>query len=296
MKNKKKISLLIFSVIIFLSFFSKNALAEDFEKARVNAHYKNPVTGEIDDPGNNYGIGQGMVENLLYKEAEVIYNREDITVKVKYLMKNYLSNYKIELMQSDGSFREIPFTVEDYSKDIDLLTFNIPSEDEVIRARAFVEPMGREVVFFYNFSDFTKSAVLSQKNEDKNESGIVKRADEINLNISENLNNINSETLVNENTEKADNKEIIPKEHGLLLKDSKELKMYLNNGIIKKEKKEEVKKVSLGPVTKIFINGFITFLFVFMAIIFSFAILIRYIAKSLEKFNRKLEEKLYEDE
>ncbi len=45
------------------------------ETAKITPYYSHPVTGVIEDPGNNPGIGQGMTENVLSPQALVEHNR-----------------------------------------------------------------------------------------------------------------------------------------------------------------------------------------------------------------------------
>ena len=41
------------------------------EIAKTTPYYSHPVTGVIEDPGNNPGIGQGMTENVVSPQALV---------------------------------------------------------------------------------------------------------------------------------------------------------------------------------------------------------------------------------
>lgn len=67
---KNKFLKLIFIVVMFLSFISlqdinQKVFAGEVYTSETIGHYKNPFDGSIEDPGNNPGIGEGMVSNVV---------------------------------------------------------------------------------------------------------------------------------------------------------------------------------------------------------------------------------------
>ena len=63
------------------------------ETAKTTPYYSHPVTGVIEDPGNNPGIGQGMTENVLSPQALVeITDDGRIFLSVRFNLANYIKN------------------------------------------------------------------------------------------------------------------------------------------------------------------------------------------------------------
>ena len=56
-------------VICFLVTFNSKIFAYGSEVGRATPYYSHPITGIIEDAGNNPEIGQGMTENVLHKQA-----------------------------------------------------------------------------------------------------------------------------------------------------------------------------------------------------------------------------------
>lgn len=87
---KNKINSLILILIIFINLFNVT-FAYSEETAKTTPYYAHPVTGAIEDPGNNPGIGQGMTENVLSPQA-LVETTDDgrVFLSVRYNLANYI--------------------------------------------------------------------------------------------------------------------------------------------------------------------------------------------------------------
>ncbi|MDR1043405.1 MAG: hypothetical protein LBL54_05810 [Clostridiales Family XIII bacterium] len=123
-------------------------------------YYKHPVTEVMEDSGQNPGIGQGMTESVLGKEALLeVYDGGRVFVTVRFSLMDNIENIKLSA-QKDAESEYVPteFTIvkESMGEGADAkadIRFEIPGVDAIARAEFYVIAMGRDVIFFMNFSD-----------------------------------------------------------------------------------------------------------------------------------------------
>ena len=139
--------------------FQENAEAAAHGVYTVTAapHYKHPVTGVIEDSGQNPGIGQGMTESVLGRQAllEVDKNGSHF-VTVRFSLMDNIRNVKLSVQKNAQSdFKSVQYTVmkEAMAEGTADLRFAVPDENAIARATFYVIPMGRDVVFYMNFSN-----------------------------------------------------------------------------------------------------------------------------------------------
>ena len=130
------------------------AAAGEVYSATLERSYRNPFTGEVEDAGgeDGYATGQGMVESAAYPEA-LIEKMADGSCYMTFKMglADFATNHYFEV-GSGGGFSEAEAFIVGEGSDANGATFDVcvkmPSENAVIRGSMFVEPMGRDVVFF----------------------------------------------------------------------------------------------------------------------------------------------------
>ena len=146
--------------------------------AKATPYYKHPVTGKIEDPGNNEGLGQSMTESVLYSKALLeetsdgktyatirIFLTDNISKVRFWTQKNAKDSWKkasAVIMQENMNGK--------YCSDYRL---QIPDKTAILRMRFYVTPMGRDVVFYIRFSNWKKGSgdfITSGKAEGKNSS------------------------------------------------------------------------------------------------------------------------------
>jgi hypothetical protein len=129
--------------------------------AAANPYYRHPVTGIVEDAGNNEGIGQGMTESVLNPVALIEETGDGtIYVTVRYYLAEYISGVQFWTQKrEDTDWNSASYTITqenlggEYCTDYRL---EIPTEDAVVKSSFFVSPMGRDVIFYMDFSDFTE--------------------------------------------------------------------------------------------------------------------------------------------
>lgn len=313
---KKIINSLCLVALIFISLINVT-FAYSQEIAKATPYYIHPVTGVIEDPGNNPGIGQGMTENVVCPQA-LVETTDDgrIFLSVRYNLANYIKNETFAVQNyGDNSFISVPAEVTGKTAETRDYRFEIPSKNVIVRATFFVGPMGRDVIFYYTISDLVKGntdfATLqnaSSRHTNKQEAAAVAPQTQANIpktntknnipNLS-NLKPIDNSEQVGEVLQAPNQGEVIEQkpvnskfsagdlgyDHGLLTKDSPIIKkLYYSDD----QDEKETAKTKLGKITLAFIYGLIG-LFVILTGGFIILALLSYNYKN--KVEDELEEK-----
>ncbi len=131
--------------------------------AKATASYKHPVTGVIEDAGNNEGLGQSMTESVLHAKALIEKTESGkIYATVRIFLTDNISDIKFWTQKRGASsFNSVSATLMQeniggvYCSDY---RFQIPSEDAIVKASFYVTPMGRDVIFFFDFSNLKEGS------------------------------------------------------------------------------------------------------------------------------------------
>ncbi|WP_077612931.1 heme-binding Shp domain-containing protein [Clostridium sp. Marseille-P2415] len=131
----------------------------------VKPSYRNPATGAIDDPGNNEAIGQGMTERMCGSTGLLeVDDSGRMHLTVRYYLSQFIKNVSFE-EDMQGSFTALPHEemqtraavegASDLEEKYGYTDYRIPinSMDSVFRGKAYIDAMGRDVVYFFTFSD-----------------------------------------------------------------------------------------------------------------------------------------------
>lgn len=326
MRNKK--IAFILSLIIGISIVS-NVYAYSQEIAKATPYYSHPVTGVIEDPGNNPGIGQGMTENVLSPQA-LVETTDDgrIFLTVRYNLANYIKNETFAVQNyGDQDFYSVSAEITGQTEETRDYRFEIPSKNIVVRATFFVGPMGRDVIFYYTISDFVEGNTDFATLENINSSSAEETNETVEANQETQINNVPpKEASVNQSTmpkleglkpvennsqvgqvlgpqtegEKIEQHVVNSKlsagdlgySHGLLTKDSEIIKkLYYSE-----DSEEETKQITKpGKITMACIYGIVGLLVIMTSALLIMAILsFIYKAKVEEELNQKRSE-TYED-
>ena len=119
--------------------------------------YVNPLTGEIEDAGQNPELGQGMSENLILRTPATLLTDSEgsifITFRIGLVEES--QDLIIQLLDDQGNpSRSIPYSIvedfpDDNTRDIRIM---VPDADPTLRISLVSIPMGREVVCFATFA------------------------------------------------------------------------------------------------------------------------------------------------
>jgi hypothetical protein len=119
--------------------------------------YAHPVTGEVEDSGQNPAIGQGMTESVLGPEALFEVQADGTSyVTVRFSLIENIQDVHIAVQaDAEAGFVDTAHTVmrEDIANDAADIRFAVPDEAAIARAEFYVIPMGRVVVFYMAFAD-----------------------------------------------------------------------------------------------------------------------------------------------
>lgn len=324
---RNKMTACIISLIIGILIVS-NVYAYTQEIAKTTPYYSHPVSGVIEDPGNNPGIGQGMTENVVSPQA-LVETTDDgrIFLTVRYNLANYIKNETFAVQNyGDQDFYSVSAEITGQTEETRDYRFEIPSKNIVVRATFFVGPMGRDVIFYYTISDFVEGNTdfATLENVNSSYAGGTNEKVEANQEIEENdqfkEKNTNQSTIPNlkglkpvENNsqvgqvlgpqtegEKIEQHVVNSKlsagdlgySHGLLTKDSEIIKkLYYSE-----DSEEETKQITKpGKITMACIYGLVGLLVIMTSALLIMAILsFIYKAKVEEELNQKRSE-TYED-
>lgn len=210
--------------------------------ATATPHYRNPLTGKIEDSGGEDSevLGQSMTESATYTKAlvEVDSNGNTyITVRLKLMDNIQNPTFKV-----DGSSVSASLMQEDYSANTADYRMKVESENSVIRCSMYVVPMGRDVIFFITVSNLNSG------------SGDFVTSISVNNNKSNNSsNNANSSnnSYSNNNSGNNNNSSYEPVESSNNSSSSKSSDKKNNKNSDKKKSKETTAPTTVKPSTAV---------------------------------------------
>lgn len=174
--------------------------------ATATPHYRNPLTGKIEDSGGEDSdvLGQSMTESATYTKAlvEVDSNGNTyITVRLKLMDNIQNPTFKV-----DGNSVSASLMQEDYTANTADYRMKVSSENSVIRCSMYVVPMGRDVIFFITVSnlnsgsgDFVTSISVNNNKSNNNSNNANSSNNSYSNNNSGNNNNSSHEPAESSN-------------------------------------------------------------------------------------------------
>ena len=210
--------------------------------ATATPHYRNPLTGKIEDSGGEDSevLGQSMTESATDTKAlvEVDSNGNTyITVRLKLMDNIQNPTFKV-----DGNSVSASLMQEDYSANTADYRMKVASENSVIRCSMYVVPMGRDVIFFITVSNLNSG------------SGDFVTSISVNNNKSNNSsNNANSSnnSYSNNNSGNNNNSSYKPDESSNNSSSSKSSDKKNNKNSDKKKSKETTAPTTVKPSTAV---------------------------------------------
>ena len=129
----------------------------------INRCYAHPVTGVIEDSGgeSSYATGQGMVEGCVYSNGILEVSDDGAYyLTIRMSLMDYTSGHSFWVQNvGDSGWSTPALGVTGNGTDSNGATADIciqvPSENCVVRGSMYVEPMGRDVIFYLYPSDYT---------------------------------------------------------------------------------------------------------------------------------------------
>lgn len=126
--------------------------------------YAHPVTGEIEDSGgeSGYATGQGMVEGALYTTGIIeVADTGEFYLTIRMGLMDFSSGHSFMVQNVGDSGWASPAvgvtgTGSDSNGGTSDFCIQVPSENCVVRGSMYVEPMGRDVIFYLYPSNYSE--------------------------------------------------------------------------------------------------------------------------------------------
>lgn len=131
----------------------------------INRCYAHPVTGVIEDSGGegSYATGQGMVNSCVYSNG-ILEVSDDGTyyLTIRMSLMDYTSGHSFQVQNVGDSGWSTPSEIgitgngSDSNGTTADVCMRVPSENCVVRGSMYVEPMGRDVIFYLYPSNYSE--------------------------------------------------------------------------------------------------------------------------------------------
>ena len=131
----------------------------------INRCYRHPITKVIEDSGgeNSYATGQGMVEGCVYSNG-ILEVTDDgaYYLTIRMSLMDYTSGHSFQVQNVGDSGWSTPSEIgitgngSDSNGTTADVCMRVPSENCVVRGSMYVEPMGRDVIFYLYPSDYSE--------------------------------------------------------------------------------------------------------------------------------------------
>ena len=129
----------------------------------INRSYSHPVTGVIEDSGGegSYATGQGMVESCV-NTTGILEKTDDgaYYLTIRLSLMDYTSGHSFKVQNYGDSGWSTPSEIGTTATGSDSngstadVCIRVPSENCVIRGSMYVDPMGRDVIFYVYPSNY----------------------------------------------------------------------------------------------------------------------------------------------
>ena len=131
----------------------------------INRCYAHPVTGVIEDSGgeSSYATGQGMVEGCVYSNGILEVSDDGAYyLTIRMSLMDYTSGHSFQVQNVGDSGWSTPSEIgitgngSDSNGTTADVCMRVPSENCVVRGSMYVEPMGRDVIFYLYPSNYSE--------------------------------------------------------------------------------------------------------------------------------------------
>ena len=128
----------------------------------INRCYAHPVTGAVEDSGGagSYATGQGMVEGCVYPTGILeVADDGNYYLTIRMSLMDYTSGHDFQVQSvGESGWSSTGYAQTGTGSDSNGTTadvvIQVPSENCIVRGTMYVEPMGRNVVFYLYPSDY----------------------------------------------------------------------------------------------------------------------------------------------
>ena len=166
-KTKKRAGFLAAVMVILAGVWTAAVPAEaasgNVYTCAVHPCYVHPVTGVIEDSGGeaSYATGQGMVDGVVYPTGILeLTDSGEYYLTVRFSLMDQTSGHSFWVQNVGDSGWSAPAagvtgSGTDGNGTTADICIQVPSENCVVRVSMYVDPMGRDVIFYLYPSDYT---------------------------------------------------------------------------------------------------------------------------------------------
>lgn len=163
-KIQLKFLAFILAAVLFTAPVNVCAASGTVYTCNITPTYKHPVTGKIEDSGgsSSYATGQGMVEGAVASKGLLeAADSGEYYLNIRMSLVDYTSNHSFSVQKKGASgWSKASMAVTANGKDDNGKTADICiqvlDKDCIVRCSMYVEPMGRNVIFYFYPSDFSE--------------------------------------------------------------------------------------------------------------------------------------------
>lgn len=158
-RKKGKYGIWLFLLCCTLLLGKKQVYAEsgNVYTCGITASYAHPVTGNIEDAGgeSSSATGQGMVEGAIGAQGILeVTDTGSYYLTVRFSLMDYASSHEISVQNvGDSGWQSTSVTATATGSDSSGSTeddcIEVPSQSCIVRCSMYVEPMGRNVIFYF---------------------------------------------------------------------------------------------------------------------------------------------------
>lgn len=140
----------VFFAVLLYSMFTLPVLAAESADVGIQPYYAHPLTGVVEDAGDNPAIGQGMVESVLspggFYEVDNDGNQW-LTLRLNLADHTKNASFAVQTRGSSGFTAVQAMEVQRSGNSVDYM-IPVPAADAILRIQIFVVDMGRDVIFY----------------------------------------------------------------------------------------------------------------------------------------------------
>lgn len=141
-----------------------NAVTGTVYSCQVIPSYQHPVTGSVEDSGgsSSYATGQGMVESVMGTSGMLEKTESgDCYLTVRMGLMDLTSGHTFWVQKrGESGWKSVSAVVTQSGSDQNGKTsdfcFSVPDQDSIVKVSMYVEPMGRNVVFYASLDNLKK--------------------------------------------------------------------------------------------------------------------------------------------
>ena len=165
-KTGKLLSLMLALIMIFaglnLSVQPAQAATGSVYTCSIVPSYRHPLTGTVEDSGgeSSYATGQGMVNGCVYSTGILEVTSDGkyyLTIRMSLMDYTSGHNFQVQTTGDSGWSKTVygqTGSGSDSNGNTADICIQVPSEKCIIRASMYVEPMGRDVIFYIYPNNF----------------------------------------------------------------------------------------------------------------------------------------------